>query len=139
MSPDASGVKYDAQVKAAVEAYFKAIPETGSNIIAAAKLKEMLDAEEEMTIVSIRKPEDYAKGHIESAINIPFGAGMQEKFSQLPTDEKVYVYCYSGQTAGQTVGNLRLLGYDAVSVKSGMGTAGTGTSGWGNEGFPTVQ
>lgn len=139
MSPDASGVKYDADIKKAVEAYFKAIPESGSNIIAAAKLKEMLDAEEEMTIVSIRKPEDFANGHIESAINIPFGAGMQEKFAQLPTDEKVYVYCYSGQTAGQTVGIMRLLGIDAVSVKSGMGTGGTGASGWGNEGLPVVQ
>ncbi len=139
MSPDAAGVKYDADVKAAAEAFFNAIPDKGSNIIAAPALKEKMDAEEQMTIVSIRQPEDYAKGHIEGAINIPFGAGMQEKFAQLPTDEKVYVYCYSGQTAGQTVGVLRMLGYDAVSVKSGMGTTGTNGSGWGNEGLPTVQ
>ena len=139
MSPDASGVKFDPEVKAAVEAYFNAIPDGGSNIIAAAKLKEMLDSEEKMTIVSIRKPEDYAAGHIEGAINIPFGAGMQTNFSQLPKNEKIYIYCYSGQTAGQTVGILRLFGYDAVSVKSGMGTSVTALSGWGNEGFPSIQ
>jgi len=139
MTPDASGVKYDAAVKAAAEDFFKAIPEKGSNIIASAALKEKLDAEEQMTIVSIRRPEDFAAGHIEGAINIPFGAGMQENFSQLPKDEKVYVYCYSGQTAGQTVGVLRMLGFDAVSVKSGMGTGGTGGSGWGNEGLPIVK
>ena len=63
---------------------------------------------------------------------------MQEKFSTLPKGEKVYVYCYSGQTAGQTVGILRLLGYDAVSIKSGMGTTGTGSTGWANEGLPTI-
>lgn len=139
MSPDASGVKYDADVKVAVEAYFKAIPDGGSNIIPAAKLKELMDAEEEMTVLSIRQPDAYAEGHIEGAINIPFGGGMQEQFAQLPKDEKVYVYCYSGQTAGQTVGVLRLLGYDAVSVKSGMGTAVTAGSGWVAEGFPVVQ
>lgn len=139
LSPDASGVKFDPEVKAAVEAYFNAIPESGSNIIPAAKLKELMDAEEPMTIVSIRQPDAYAGGHIQGAVNIPWGGGMQENFSQLPTDEKVYVYCYSGQTAGQTVGILRLLGYDAVSVKSGMGTPGTGGSGWGNEGFPVVK
>jgi len=139
MTPDASGVKYDAAVKAAAEAFFNAIPEKGSNIIASSALKEKLDAEEQMTIVSIRRPEDFAAGHIEGAINIPFGAGMQENFAQLPKDEKVYVYCYSGQTAGQTVGVLRMLGFDAVSVKSGMGTSGTGGSGWGNEGLPTVK
>ncbi|OQY37987.1 MAG: hypothetical protein B6229_07085 [Spirochaetaceae bacterium 4572_7] len=138
MSPDSEGVKFVPEVKAAVKAFFNAIPEGGSNLIAAAKLKEMLDADEELTIVSVRAPADFAKGHIESAINIPFGAGMQEKFSTLPKGEKVYVYCYSGQTAGQTVGILRLLGYDAVSIKSGMGTTGTGSTGWANEGLPTI-
>ena len=139
LSPDASGVKYNPEIREAVESYFRSIPESGSNIIPAAKLKELMDMEEPMTIVSIRQPDAYAEGHIQGAINIPWGKGMQEQFSQLPKDEKVYVYCYSGQTAGQTVGILRLLGYDAVSVKSGMGTPGTGNSGWGNEGFPTVQ
>jgi len=139
MSPDASGVKYDPAVKAAAENFFNAIPDKGSNIIASSALKELMDAEEPMTIVSIRKPDDYAAGHIEGAINIPFGAGMQEKFASLPTDEKVYVYCYSGQTAGQTVGTMRMYGIDAVSVKSGMGNAGTAGSGWGVEGFPVVQ
>jgi len=142
MSPDASGVKIDPAVKTAAADYFnnlKADPETPSNIIAAAKLKEKMDAEEEMVIVSIRSADDYAKGHIEGAINIPFGAGMQEQFAQLPTDTKVFVYCYSGQTAGQTVGIMRLMGIDAASVKSGMGTGGTGASGWANEGLPVVQ
>ena len=37
----------------------------------------------------------------------------------LPKDKPVYVYCYSGQTAGQTIALLRLLGIDAYSVKSG--------------------
>lgn len=139
MTPDPSGVKYDSAVKAAAEAYFKAIPQTGYNVIPAKELKAKMDEEEPMTIVSVRMADAYAEKHIEGAINIPFGKGMQEKFSQLPKDEPIYVYCYSGQTAGQTVGVLRMLGYDAVSVKSGMGTSVTGASGWGNEGLPTVQ
>lgn len=137
-SLDPSGVKIDAAVKAAAEEYFKNTS-SSSNIIAAAGLKEKLDADEQMTIVSVRKPEDYAKGHIEGAVNIPFGEGMQEAFADLPRDEPVYVYCYSGQTAGQTVGIMRLMGIDAVSVKSGMGTAGTAGSGWAVEGLPVVQ
>ncbi|MBB6479783.1 rhodanese-like domain-containing protein [Spirochaeta isovalerica] len=139
MTPDASGVKYDAAVKTAAENFFNAIPDKGSNIIASSALKEKMDAEEEMTIVSIRQPDAYSAGHIEGAINIPFGKDMQKQFAQLPKDEKVYVYCYSGQTAGQTVGVLRMLGYDAVSIKSGMGNAGTAGSGWEVEGNPVVQ
>lgn len=139
-TPEASGVKYDPAIRAAAEKYFNAIPDGGSNIWPASKVKEAMDAEEDIFILSIRQPDAYAEGHIEGAVNIPWGAGMQEQFaSTLPDDKQIIVYCYSGQTAGQTVGILRLLGYNAVSLKSGMGTPATGNSGWANEGFPVVQ
>lgn len=38
----------------------------------------------------------------------------------LPKDKRIIVVCYTGQTAGQTVGILRLLGYDACSLMGGM-------------------
>lgn len=139
-TPDASGVKYDPAIKAAVEAYFNAIPEKGSNIWPAAKVKEALDAEEDIFVLSIRQQDAYDAGHIEGAALIPWGKGMQEKFeSVIPMDKQVVVHCYSGQTAGQATAILRLLGYNAVSMKSGMGTPVTGASGWANEGFPVVQ
>jgi rhodanese-related sulfurtransferase len=138
-APESSGVKYDADVRTAVEAYFNVIPDKGSNIWPASKVKEAIDAEEDIFILSVRQAADYEKGHVPGAVNIPYGKGMQESFSQLPKDKTVVVYCYSGQTAGQTVGILRLLGYDAVSLKSGMGTPVTAPNGWMNEGFPVVQ
>jgi len=104
-------------------------------------LKAMVDAKDAtIQIVSVRKAEDYAKGHIEGAINIPFGSGMLDAFkAQLPKDKKLVVYCYTGQTAGQTVAALRLLGYDAVSLNGGMGTPANAPAGWANKGFPVVQ
>ncbi len=141
-SPTPSGVKIDPAVKSAAMDYFnnlKADPEAPSNIIAASQLKAKMDNEDKMVIVSVRSADDYAAGHIQGAINIPFGAGMEKAFADLPRDEKVFVYCYSGQTAGQTVAIMRLLGIDAASVKSGFGTAGTGGSGWNNEGLPLVK
>lgn len=56
-----------------------------------------------------------------------------------PADKRIIVYCYSGQTSGQTVAILRLLGYDAVSLHSGMGVGRTGDRGWANEGFETTS
>ncbi len=138
-APEASGVKYDAAIKTAVENYFNVIPENGSNIWPAAKVKEALDAEEDIVIVSIRQEKDYLTGHIEGAVLIPWAKGMQEKFDTLPKDKQIVVHCYSGQTAGQATAIMRLLGYNVVSMKSGMGTGVTGTSGWTNEGFPVVQ
>lgn len=139
LAPESSGVKYDPEIKAAAEAYFNSIPQNGSNIWPAAKVKEMLDAEELEMVVSIRQQDAYDQGHIEGAVLIPWGKGMQEKFSILPKDDTFVVHCYSGQTAGQAVAILRLLGYDAVSMKSGMGTPVTAPSGWVNEGFPVVK
>lgn len=100
-------------------------------------LAELVDAKsEDYTILSIRSAEDYAKGHIEGAINIPFGKGMQERFSEIPTDKPVVVYCYSGQTSSQTMAVLRMLGYEAYSLAGGMGKEGG--SGWLGGGFPVV-
>ena len=104
-------------------------------------LKAMVDAKDEsILILSVRKAEDYAAGHIEGAINIPFGKEMIPGFmSELPKDKKIVVYCYTGQTAGQATAALRLLGYDAVSLNGGMGTAANAPSGWANKGFPVVK
>ncbi len=135
--------KIHPDIKAAIINYYATLNDdenTKSNIISASAAKAMLDASEgDIVVVSVRQAKDYEAGHIPGAINIPWSKGMQEQFSQLPKDKQLFVYCYSGQTAAQTVAILKLLGYDAASIKSGMGTAGTGGSGWGNEGFPVVQ
>lgn len=110
-----------------------------SNIVSEDNAKAIHDAgDDDVLFVSIRKPEHYAEAHIEGAINIPFGAGMQENFASLPADKKLIVYCYTGQTAGQTVAGLRMLGYDAVSLKGGMGMAANEPLGWLAKGYPTV-
>lgn len=111
-----------------------------SNIVSEANAKAILDAgDSDVLFVSIRKPADYAAGHIDGAINIPFGSGMYADFASLPADKKLIVYCYTGQTAGQAVAALRVLGYDAASLKGGMGMASNAPLGWANAGFPVVQ
>lgn len=58
-------------------------------------IKALLDAKDEtIQFLSVRKAEDYAKGHIEGAINIPFGKGMQESFGTLPTDKNYCLLLY---------------------------------------------
>jgi rhodanese-related sulfurtransferase len=129
-------------MKTAVVEYFQdmAVSEIKNNIISSTSLNEKLQAEDDsIFVLSIRQADAYAEGHIPTAINIPWAAGMNEQFNTLPRDKTIVVQCYSGQTAGQTVGVLRFLGYDAVSLKSGMGTEVTAPSGWANEGFEVVQ
>lgn len=42
------------------------------------------------------------------------------KLEYLPTDKTIVVYCYTGQTSTQVTAYLRLLGYDAKSLRFGM-------------------
>ncbi len=116
--PDA-GAKFDKAVLEFAQEYFNTVADNSNNIMAASAAAPLIEAGD-LTVMDIRKADDYNAGHIEGAVNVPFGEGMQEKFADFE-GKKIIVACYSGQTAGQTVGVLRALGYDAISLKSGMG------------------
>jgi rhodanese-related sulfurtransferase len=134
----------DPKIQTALTEYYAGLAPLAKDKFANYKVSEddakaLLDAKDTSVVfLSVRKAEDFAKGHIETATNIPFGKGMETKFSTLPTDKKIIVYCYTGQTAGQVVAGLRLLGYDAVSLNGGMGTPANAPAGWANKGFPVV-
>jgi len=129
------------EIKTAIEKYLKGLDTVKSTNFKNYKIseddaKKLVDAKDSSVVfLSVRSAEDYAKGHIAGATNIPWAKGMQEKFSTLPKDKKIIVYCYTGQTAGQTVAGLKMLGYDAVSLNGGMGTKGNAPAGWANKGF----
>lgn len=95
-------------------------------------LNEMIESGDDIQIVSIRSPEDYAKGHIPGAINIPFKE-VNKNIDKFAKDKPVFVYCYSGQTAGQTVAALNVLGINARSVNAGFDL------GWTPGGFPVEK
>lgn len=83
-----------------------------------------------VTVLSIRTAEDYAKGHVPTAIHIPFKE-VGANIDTIPMNRPVYVYCYTGQTAGITIGAMRMMGYNAISLNRG-------TTGWADAGFELV-
>lgn len=124
-----AGAKMDKDVLAFAEEYFSATKDNANFKITAEDTFAKLEAGDNLLVVDVRKADDYALGHVEGAMSLPFGAGMD--FSSLPTDTQLVVACYSGQTAGQTTSVLRALGYDAVSMHYGMG-------GWTDAELPVV-
>jgi len=131
------------EIKKAIVDYYKGLADVQNSMFKNYKISEdnlkMILGSDGMMVVSIRQPQAYSEGHIKGAVNIPWGAGMQQYFGQLPQDQKLIVYCYTGQTAGQTVAGLRMLGYDAVSLNGGMGTEANAPYGWSNKGYEVVQ
>jgi len=94
-------------------------------------------------ILDIRKPEDFAEGHIEGAENI-FWLDLLEKenLDKLPKDKKILLVCYVGHTSSQALVLLRMLGYDVVSLKFGMGISpveGVPVAGWLDNGFEIIK
>lgn len=137
--PDETYEVDPAIVSAIADYYAKATSDTFSSFnFPADALGELVEAEsEDYTILSVRQAKDYDEGHIQGAILIPFAKGMQEQFSEIPADKPVVVYCYTGQTASQTMAVLRMLGFEAYNLAGGMGNADNG-SGWLGAGLPTV-
>ena len=97
-------------------------------------------ASTEFFILDIRKKEDYDAGHIPGAKNIFWLDILKpENISQLPRDKKILIYCYVGHTSSQLLVILKILGYDVIALKFGMGKSpvkGVPVSGWMNYGYP---
>ncbi len=85
------------------------------DINAAAEVKE-----QELMLIDIRSAADFAEEHLRGAVNIPLCQDWRSAIPELPKDKKLIIYCYTGQTSGQLVAALRLLGYDAISLRSGF-------------------
>lgn len=99
--------------------------------------------DDEFFLLDIRDPEDFKKGHIPGAKNI-FWLDLfkPENLKRLPKDKKILLYCYVGHTSSQVLALLKLLGYDVVSLKFGMGESpveGVPVAGWKDYGYETTK
>lgn len=71
-------------------------------------------------LVSIQRPEDYTKGHVPGAVNIPFTElAKKETLGKLPTDRKIVVVCYIGHIGAAATLFLNQLGYEAYDLRFG--------------------
>jgi len=65
-------------------------------------------------LLDVRTPEEFAKGHIEGAVNIPVQA-LAQRMGELPPKERpVVLYCRSGNRSGTAVRMLRKAGYRSL-------------------------
>lgn len=115
-------------VDQAVRDYFLKLPQD-SNIITGQDLHAKLaTGADSYVFIDIRKPEDFAKGHIKGALNFPYGAELAKNLDTILEQAKgknVIVNCVSGQTAGQTIALFHSIGINAKSLRSGF------DAGWG--------
>lgn len=72
-------------------------------------------------VLDVRQRADYEQGHIEGSVNAEFSRALAPgNLAAYPRDRRIVVICYTGNLAPQVTSGLRLLGYDAVMVRTGM-------------------
>lgn len=71
-----------------------------------------------VTIIDVRKAEDYARNTIPHAVNLPIET-FQEGLPQLDREKPVYVLCHTGEKSEAIVEQLEDAGYDAVNIVGG--------------------
>lgn len=83
--------------------------------------QKIFETEGDYIILDVRRPEEYAEGHIPRAINIANETIGSEEISELPDKEQlIYVYCRSGNRSKQAAGKLVDLGYTNIVEFGGI-------------------
>ncbi len=111
--------------------YFSRLSADNNNIITPKALQERLSQGENLFVLDIRREADFRAGHIDTAHNI-WWFDIGKHIATLPKDRIILVTCYSGQSAGQVVGALTVMGYEALSLAGGM------NGGWLANSMPVV-
>ncbi|HAE41626.1 MAG TPA: rhodanese-like domain-containing protein [Clostridiales bacterium] len=83
--------------------------------ISAQEAKVIMDTEENVIIVDVRTPEEYAQGHIPDAILMPVAQIRSLAPELLPDlDQTILVYCRSGNRSETGAKTLIDMGYSKV-------------------------
>ncbi len=79
-------------------------------------------------IIDVRKPEEYAGGHLDGAINLNLQSGtFESRILELPIDGDYVVYCRSGNRSAQAVSIMTAAGFENVRDLGGYQSASTAT------------
>jgi rhodanese-related sulfurtransferase len=101
--------------------------------VAPADLQSRLSGGEQIVLIDVREPEEFARGKIPGAHTIPRGVLEMQVDGRLPREATVVVYCGAGGRSALAAKSLAEMGYDKVENLQG------GWSAWTNSGLPVEQ
>lgn len=89
--------------------------------ISQAEAREIMEREKGFLIVDVRRPDEFAAGHIPGAVNVPNEEIADESPAALPDQQqKLLVYCRSGRRSKEAAQKLFDLGYTDVCEFGGI-------------------
>ncbi len=91
--------------------------------ISPVEVKQKLDAGEDVFILDVREPAEYAQGYVPTAYLIPRGE-IEQRLDEVPKDKPVIIVCKSGGRSAMASQTLEDNGFDNISNMPG------GTMAW---------
>lgn len=83
---------------------------------------------DDVVIIDVRPPAEYAEGHLEGAVNIDVSApGFAEAIADLPTGGEYVVYCRSGNRSARAASIMQEHGFDDIADLGSLQNASTVT------------
>ena len=70
-------------------------------------------------LIDVRTPEEFKSGYLEDAINIEW-QNIKDLNKEIKKDDKIYLYCRSGNRSGKATDILINLGYKNVKNIGGL-------------------
>lgn len=100
--------------------------------ITATELKSRMDAGDDIQLIDVRQPDEYAFAKIEGSKLIPLGEVIQ-RMGELDDSRETVVHCKMGGRSARAIEALRAAGYkgDLKNMKGGI-------TAWSNEVDPKV-
>lgn len=81
--------------------------------------KQASERLDEVFLLDIREPHEWAAGHIEEAVHVPMGQ-LGARQDELPKDALIVCVCRSGSRSAMVTQALNNAGYDAENLEGGM-------------------
>jgi rhodanese-related sulfurtransferase len=101
--------------------------------VAPADLQSRLSGGEQVVVIDVREPEEFARGKIPGAYTIPRGLLEMQVDGRLPREATVVLYCAGGGRSALAAKSLADMGFGKVeNLQGGFGA-------WVNSGLPVEQ
>jgi glyoxylase-like metal-dependent hydrolase (beta-lactamase superfamily II)/rhodanese-related sulfurtransferase len=114
-----------------IEAWQQASLETETiRQISVEELRELLAKEEKLQVIDVRRPAEYALGHVPRAVNLPLSQNIGEQSEQFDLNYPTAIICAGGYRSSAATSLLARRGFRSLLNVTG------GTGAWLNSGYP---
>lgn len=81
------------------------------------ELARLLD-EGGVALIDVREVDEFARGHVPGAVNIPMSV-LPVRVADVPADREVHLICHTGGRSAQVAAWLEPQGYQPINVSGG--------------------